>query len=133
MEAGDLTWKFDVQANENTWSRAARRKRKRSTSPSHDRAKPTTQLNRGASPETVIYPRVEKTSNLHSPAALHCWLYAAVPPQSQHVSHTTPEKSIIGVTLETQWVRGKDRGMFEGFFSHVCRKITERLDAFDAS
>ncbi|KAK7044830.1 S-adenosyl-L-methionine-dependent methyltransferase [Favolaschia claudopus] len=31
------------------------------------------------------------------------------------------------VTLECQWVRGKDRSLFEGFASHVSRKVTEAV------
>ena len=134
-------WKFDVKVIENTWSRSARRKRKRkhSISPSNNPIDKTPQVDRTrSSPHTPNAPNLNlRGEDSYFPACylpnrptLQCWISALDLPPSKSSSHTEDNahtaQSVV-VTLEAQWTRGKQRGLFEGFWSHVCRKVTDKL------
>ena len=123
--ADEALWKYDVTANENTWSRAARRKRKRSISPSSGRVKKIPRLDR-TEPQIPIRLRGENAyaPDLPHHPALQCWISVLDSPSKYSYTHYNQRS----LTLEAQWRRGKDRGMFESFWSHVCRKVIDKLE-----
>ncbi|KAF8519352.1 S-adenosyl-L-methionine dependent methyltransferase [Hysterangium stoloniferum] len=56
---------------------------------------------------------------------------AAAPNSSQLVCRISPmavsqATTSVGVTLEAQWIKGDSRTMFEGFWSHICRKLKDK-------
>ena len=86
-----------TQAVSNTWSRAARRKAKL------------------VSPDL---PTGSSVSIGNPPPALVVLIQSIPKPKIIH------QRSLI---LECIWLRGKDRALFESFWSHVSRKVGEGL------
>ncbi|KAI0685203.1 S-adenosyl-L-methionine dependent methyltransferase [Cytidiella melzeri] len=80
-----------VHASSNTWSRAARRRKKLAVKSGLSPGRPIPTLS----------CRIQKTS--------------------------TNDGDTAQMSLEFQWVRGADRGLFESFMSHVSRKVDAAL------
>jgi hypothetical protein len=125
-ESEKPAWKFDIQARENTWSRAARRKRKRSNSPPSGRVGKMPRTD-STSMDTPTPRREEKSTvpDVAATAVLHCRISILHSASEQADSEGS---SPLYVTLEAQWVRGKDRALFEGFWSHLCRKVKAEVE-----
>lgn len=90
-----------IQASTNTWSRKERRKQEQGQSNQEGREGSTTP---------------QQPTNM----ALMCsmqWLFDFT---------TTP----AGVVLESQWVFGDDRPMFEGLVAHIVKKVTQGLEPY---
>ncbi len=89
-----------LQANANTWSRKERRKQGQG------------QKDRQGGREGSVTPQTRAT--------LMCstqWLFDFT---------TTP----ADVILESQWVFGDDRRMFEGLIAHIVKKVTQALEPY---
>jgi hypothetical protein len=98
---GDIeccTASFLVSAVQNTWSRSARRQKIAQLAKISDNA--------------VVTP-----SSTHDPA-LRC-LISALRTEACHKSQGI-------LNLEVSWVQGRDRALFESFWGHICRKVTEK-------
>ncbi|KAF9560031.1 hypothetical protein CPC08DRAFT_495149 [Agrocybe pediades] len=101
-ENGDMPH-FLVEAQENTWSRSARRNHKR----------------RGQPPRDAVEPVVDTApADSNSPGlTCSCRVYDGAASDGQPTA----------AGVEFQWVYGKDRRLFEGFVGHVSRKIVAAL------
>jgi hypothetical protein len=86
-----------VSAMQNTWSRSARRKKLSQVAQVSDN-----------STFTSIETRTP---------ALKC-LISCNGKEADHDVHGA-------INLEVSWVQGRDRGLFESFWNHVCRKVAE--------
>lgn len=85
-----------VHAKGNTWSRAARRK------------------NKGTSTAVPLCSRPSTSRD----AALTC-----------RVNCTEAHGPGESLGLELQWIRGRDRLLFESFYGHITRKVESWLEA----
>lgn len=90
-----------VYANRNTWSRSARRKKASAL---------ITDNNNNPSPMPGDSPMLK--------CLIKC------PVKGEHEG----EKEVYGI-LEVFWAQGKDRALFESFWSHVCQKVTSALES----
>ena len=101
-----------VSTIENTWSRAARRKRN----------------NAGMD----VDAGAPLPSSPAEPALMCCvgWL-AGTAQDGDHESLVTPGNHMG--TLEYDWVKGTDRALFEGFCAHVSRKVGDLIEQRFAS
>jgi hypothetical protein len=111
-----VPWVVVIDASKNTWSRSARRKRKREASP----------IERHLKAATIAISDPDDSEKTEAANA--------IPPEllDKLICSISPKplpprtNSNAGVTLEAQWIKGDRRSMFEGFWSHVCRKLKEK-------
>lgn len=88
-----------VHATHNTWSRSARRKNKHNAS-------------------VASFSPTSPPSDPESAQSLTCrigWIEA------------NPLEEYSTILLEARWIRGRDRLLFESFWSHLCRKAGAAL------
>jgi hypothetical protein len=106
-------WAFWITARENTWSRAARRKRKRdeAIATQGDPQPHKSALIEGQTRQMVV--EVGNSKNVPETPGLICKISQVPSSSSDQV-------------VEIQWIRGRVRELFDGFWSHVCRKASEK-------
>ena len=115
---------IEVIAMANTWSRAARRKKLHSSSSTISGTADTEILSTPAS-----LPQMQCAIRI---------LFRSSRPQSQSNSgfitsvsvNNNMESNDAGTSaqeLECTWTIGRDRALFESFWSHVCRKVASLL------
>jgi hypothetical protein len=127
---------FFVEAMRNTWSRAARRKAR---AKAHTRAGPDFAAAKGeSSPGEPGHPLPTGGTGTglqeRTGPALSCSVRVVRVHSVNAAPETAPVATGVGarkppyeLELEFQWVFGKDRALFEGFTSHVGRKVTAAL------
>ena len=131
--------RFSVEADNNTWSRGARRKRKRLDATSSE-PEPPVRDNQGPASlgpalactvSIILCPTVPEVHLAKHPAPALGVLDE--PEVNLHAGFGFGMKATAGLgdqngtnryTLEIQWVYGKDRAIFESFASHVGRKFS---------
>jgi len=115
----DERWAFIVEGSENTWSRAARRKRKRG----HDDTGGITEPPQKVSISDGKHP-VERQAGGD--------ITAGNEPQKRLDDHFTGVRCRISHkerdVIECQWMRGNDTQLFQGLWSHICRKMKENVN-----
>ncbi|SRR6266545_702996 len=122
-------WALRIEAEENTWSRNARRK-KRQRVIAH--AQHFQMINNKHRSLTLVCgvrvdclaPGKEKETN--SRKIDQDWMDVDDPWFAGEV-HMQEEKQTDDLALEFQWVIGVDRGLFESLVAHVGRKVFEHL------
>ena len=108
-----------VKANQNSWSRKARRKK-------------IQQATEEDLPSTVhSFPLVEcvilvifRRSQLQS---LPCTIRRDIIVMDSQMEGLNATKEVW--YLECTWMKGNDRMLFESFWSHVCRKVLEMVSS----
>jgi hypothetical protein len=100
---------FLVAASANTWSRAARRKAQMTMDTDTDALEPA--QSSSVAPLLVCRAFWVPSDNSHNDSAID-----------------TIESGIHEAVLQVDWVRGRDRGLFESFAGHVARKVWTVLD-----
>ncbi|KAF8591744.1 hypothetical protein K439DRAFT_1401880 [Ramaria rubella] len=131
MTPGSVTnkrWSVNVVAYENTWSRSARRKRKRSISPSTENTRKTAlPESDSAQPEiTLLEKQLKKIQEVTPRPALQCCISARTPESQDNLQKNTGS---CHMTLEAQWMRGCNRALFDSFWSHMCHRIRDSVEA----
>lgn len=87
---------FVVEAAKNTWSRSARRKKVNTEEKSH--------VDIAATEDPGLTCRLRISGEVES-------------------AQSSRRSSTAGCMLQIDWIRGKDRGLYESFVSHVGRKL----------
>jgi hypothetical protein len=98
---------FLVEAQANTWSRSARRGRKR-------------QVQAADGTRSQDLPRL--TTTMSPSPSLTCSIRTIAPDSSL-------TGNIGSVSVEFQWIFGRDRALFESFTSHISRKVALKVQA----
>lgn len=106
-EESDVMPLFLVEAQANTWSRSARRGRKRQAQSADD-------------PLSQNLPRL--TTTISPSPSLTCSIRTIAPDSSL-------TGNIGSVFVEFQWIFGRDRALFESFTSHISRKVAIKVEA----
>lgn len=110
-ECVEELWEYHITASENSWTRAARRKRMRESKATD--GPDDTPVRKAARFEGKVLARDMPPSTIASTMPyprLACKIFQKL------------ENAIV----EIQWVRGKDRELFEGFWNHVSKKVREK-------
>ncbi|KAF8166825.1 S-adenosyl-L-methionine dependent methyltransferase [Pholiota molesta] len=105
--SSDVLPSFLVEAQANTWSRSARRGRKRQVQAADDT-------------HSQDLPRL--TTTVSPSPSLTCSIRTIAPDSSL-------TGNIGSVSVEFQWIFGRDRALFESFTSHISRKVALKVQA----
>lgn len=126
---------FFVEAMRNTWSRAARRKAKGKVE-AHTNTGKLFSVKNDAPSTILVHPSStsgtpnESRGGIVTGPTLTCSVRVIMVLPHGGVAETGSTAAIEdSLELEFQWVFGKDRALFEGFTSHVGRKMTAALTA----
>jgi len=131
-------WFFHIHADENTWSRSARRKKKRKPSVREEEIQDKVGRNR---PDKIVL----EGTQVHVPGMVCDVRILCSSPKDLTVTSDEEESTRMEIdnitfngqfeshtvfqngsySLEFQWVFGKERGLFENFTSHLWTKVRE--------
>ncbi|KAF8958194.1 hypothetical protein BDZ97DRAFT_67956 [Flammula alnicola] len=110
---------FFIEAQENTWSRSARRKRQHRPQPQEDiiAASRDPSLSLPSTPAPSDFPSSPNP-------ALTCSARIAIMSNQIDIAPDAGTAATTGIcAVEFQWIFGKDRALFESFVSHVNKKV----------
>ena len=112
---------FRIEAKENTWSRHARRKRKRGKLESGEDA---------AMEDIVRTDSAEgQDAQQNPPPKLVCDILIVVGENKGGCDAQQPQ--LPACSLEFQWIFGADHGLFESLAGHIGRKLIEFMSSED--